>query len=280
MKYILSAFADEYSDDFDEQIAVLRRLGIPDIELRHANGKPISEFTAADVCEFSKKLRDNGLGVSSLGSPIGKIPIDGDLNAHFALAEKIFDMAGAFSAKYVRVFSFYLPRGGRAEDYRTAVLDATEKLVSLAERYGVTLCHENEANIYGESPTRCLDLLETFGGRMKCVFDMGNFVLDGYDPEEAFRLLQEHIAYFHIKDALREGAIVPAGKGDAKIEEILRAFLPKGECFVSLEPHLQTFAGLNALVGKPFDNPYKFKDQQTAFCEAFLRFHEILTGIG
>ena len=38
--------------------------------------------------------------------------------------------------------------------------------------------------------------------------------LEGVDPyPEAYELLRENMAYFHIKDALFQGAIVPAGKG-------------------------------------------------------------------
>ena len=87
----------------------------------------------------------------------------------------------------------------------------------LSEEHGVTLCHENEALIYGESPEKCLEILEYFNGRLKAVLDMGNFVLDGYNPMNAYKLLEKNIEYFHIKDALYAGAIVPAGKGEAQI---------------------------------------------------------------
>lgn len=278
MKYEISAFADEYSDDFDEQIDVLKKLGIPNLEIRYADGKSVADFTEKEVFEYASKIRGNGLKVSSIGSPIGKAPIDGDLEAHFSLAEKIFDMANEFETEYVRVFSFYIPKGEDPKRYRSAVFGAAEKLLTLADKYGVTLCHENEAYIYGENPQNCRDLLDYFGGRMKCVFDMGNFVLDGYDPYDAYELLSPYIAYFHIKDALYEGAVVPAGRGDAKIAQILlshRKFSRKS-CFVTLEPHLQTFGGLNALVGKSFDNPYKYKNRQEAFLDAFAQLKKIL----
>jgi sugar phosphate isomerase/epimerase len=107
---------------------------------------------------------------------------------------------------------------------------------------------------------------------------MGNFVLDGYDPIEAYNLLKPYIAYFHIKDSLPEGAVVPAGKGKAHIAEILHDWKDSndGETFISLEPHLQTFSGLNALVGKSFDNPYKFESQQAAFEYDLMQLRELL----
>ncbi len=48
---------------------------------------------------------------------------------------------------------------------------------------------------------------------------MGNFVLDGHDPIKAYNLLKDHVEYFHIKDSLYAGTIVPAGKGEAKIKK-------------------------------------------------------------
>ena len=148
------------------------------------------------------------------------------------------------------------------------VYSALEKLVSLSENYNVRLCHENEAKIYGESPEKCLELIKHFDGKIKCVFDMGNFVLDGYEPYlDAYKLLKEHIEYFHIKDALAKGAIVPPGKGEARIAEIIHDYknTVNKDVFITLEPHLETFSGINALIGKKFDNPYKFDDQKAAF---------------
>ena len=152
-------------------------------------------------------------------------------------------------------------------------------MVKLASKYGVTLCHENEAKIYGESPKACREILDYFGGEMKCVFDMGNFVLEGVDPyPAAYELLKKDIAYFHIKDALAAGAIVPPGKGEAKIREILAAHreYAKEDFFVSLEPHLQLFSGLNALVGRSFENPYQYADAKSAFADAVTKLKELI----
>ena len=176
------------------------------------------------------------------------------------------------------MFSFYLPEGKTREECKGQVFDALSNLVSLSKAYGVTLCHENEALIYGESPEKCLEILQYFNGDLKCVLDMGNFVLDGYNPMDAYKLLGEHIEYFHIKDALYAGAIVPAGKGEAQIKAILDDYKANGnkDTFITLEPHLQTFSGLNALVGKTFENPYKYENQKAAFTDAVAKLKELL----
>ncbi len=274
----LSAFSDEYADRFEDQLTAMRRFAINDIELRHADGKNISVLTGKEVAEIRKKTDFYGIGVSAIGSPLGKIPLDGDMEAHLETARRVFETANVLGTRYVRMFSFYSPSGKDVTELRAEVLNALEKLVLLARSHGVTLCHENEAKIYGDTPARCRELLDHFGGELKCVFDMGNFVLEQVDPyPAAYELLQKDIAYFHVKDALSAGAIVPPGKGEAKIAEILSAHkkYAAGDFFTSLEPHLQLFSGLNALVGRSFENPYRYADAQSAFSDAVAKFKEL-----
>ena len=274
----LSAFSDEYADGFTEQLEGMRRFGIGHIELRHADKKNVSVLTVGEVSEIKKKLDGFGIGVSAIGSPLGKIKLDDDMHTHLETARCVFETANTLGAKYVRMFSFYAPDGKDITALRGEVLDALEKLVLLAHSHGVTLCHENEAKIYGDTPVRCRELLDYFGGELKCVFDMGNFVLENVEPYEAYELLKKDIAYFHIKDAFSAGAIVPPGKGEAKIAEILSAHRKYAaeDFFVSLEPHLQLFSGLNALVGRAFKNPYQYTDAKSAFADAVEKFKELI----
>ena len=277
-KLILSAFSDEYADGLQEQCQALSGFGISYMEMRGLNGKNVSTLTNDELQQAKAILNDYDIKVSSIGSPLGKIKVDGDLDGHLEMAKRVFETANELNAKNIRMFSFYLPENKTREECKGQVYDALERLVKLSEEYGVTLCHENEALIYGESPEKCLEILDYFGGRLKCVLDMGNFVLDGYNPMEAYKLLGKHIEYFHIKDALYAGAIVPAGKGEAQIKEILDNYKANGakDTFITLEPHLQTFSGLNALVGKTFENPYKYKNQKAAFTDAVEKLKGLL----
>ena len=276
-RLILSAFADEYADGLKEQCEALNKFGIEYIELRGVNGKNVSTLTESEVKETKRILDDYEIGVSSIGSPLGKIDIKGDLNGHYETAKRVYETANILGAKNVRIFSFY-SKETPFDKCKGEIYDGIEKLVDLSDGTGLTLCHENEALIYGESPEKCLEIVEYFGGRMRCVFDMGNFVLDGYDPMAAYKLLSDYIEYFHIKDAFYLGEIVPAGKGEAKIKEILDDYKVNGgkDTFITLEPHLQTFSGLNALVGKSFDNPYKYEDQKAAFTDAVEKLKDLL----
>ena len=274
----LSAFADEYATATDDQIRGLGELGIKYIEVRQLDGKNISNMSQSEVNEVKKQFDDAGLSVSAVGSPLGKIRLDGDLDAHMEKAKRVFEAANILDTRYVRMFSFYAPEGKNIVDMKDQVVDTLGEMLRIAKQHGVVLCHENEAKIYGDTPARCRELLDIFGGELKCVFDMGNFVLEGVDAyPEAYELLREYIAYFHIKDALAAGAVVPPGCGDAKIKQILDAQreYAKDDFFVSLEPHLQTFSGLHALVGREFGNPYKYPDAKTAFRDAVQKFREL-----
>ena len=277
-KLTLSAFSDEYSENLVEQCQALNKFNIGFMEMRGVNGKNVSTLTKEEVKNAKSVLSDYGIKVSSIGSPLGKIKVDGDINAHLETAKSVFEAANELGAKNIRMFSFYLPDGKSREESKTQVFDALEKLVKLSEEYSLTLCHENEALIYGESPEKCFEILEYFGGKLKAVLDMGNFVLDGFNPVKAYELLNNYIEYFHIKDSLYAGAIVPAGKGEACIKQILDDYKLNGkkDTFITLEPHLQTFSGLNALVGKTFENPYKYNDQKEAFTDAVEKLNALL----
>ena len=48
-KYVLSAFADEYADSFEDQLAAMSRLGVKYTELRFLDGKNVSALTEEDL---------------------------------------------------------------------------------------------------------------------------------------------------------------------------------------------------------------------------------------
>ena len=278
-KIIISSFADEYSHDPVVHAEYLKSRGVGYIEPRFISGKNISDLAENEVKEYKKILSANGVKASSIGSPIGKINLADDFSEHIERTKRCLETAAILEAKYMRVFSFYLREGQSRDEARGEVIEKLGKLVDLSLEYSVTLCHENEANIYGETEVYCKDILDAFGGKLKCVFDMGNFVLDGCKPyPDGYEMLKEYIEYFHIKDSLARGAIVPAGKGEAHIEEILRAHMKyaKDDFFITLEPHLETFSGLNKLATKAFDNPYKFESAEAAFLAGLDSLEEIV----
>lgn len=249
----ISGFADEYSPSFDEQLEALTRLGVSHIELRGIDNINVSDLTDEKLREVREKLKAAGIAVSSIGSPIGKIGIEDDFNAHMEKLKRTLEIQKELSAPYLRMFSFYLPAGADPAEYRPQVLERLHAMIEEAKRWDAVLLHENEKAIYGDTAHRCLDLMNELScGNFRAVFDFANFVEVGQPTLEAFDMLRPYVEYVHIKDATAEKQIVPAGRGVGQVEEILGRLLGSGwKGFLSLEPHLTDFAGLSALEQDP-----------------------------
>lgn len=249
MAFIISGFSDEIDSDIDIQLESMASLGIKYFEPRGINGKNISALTSSEVSDLVPKMERYGIKASSIGSPIGKIDIEDEFSPHLELLKTLCDTAHRLDTKYMRIFSFFVPEG-QAEKWRNKVIEQMGKMADVAEGEGITLLHENEKDIYGDIPERCLDVLKSVNSKnLRAVFDPANFVQCGVaDNAEAFDMLSDYIVYMHIKDSRRDNVVVPAGDGDGKIEEILKKLKARGyDGFLSLEPHLGSFAGLRAL---------------------------------
>ena len=246
MQFKIAAFADESSPILSGQIDALKRNGFDHLEIRNINGKNVSDLTLAEAKEIAARLGDQGLSVKSLGSPIGKIPVDGDYAAHLDLYKHTLDLAGTFGADKIRLFSFYIPAGVDPAACRDTVLRRMEDFVTLAKPHAVTPCHENEKGIYGDIASRCLDIHENVPG-LAAVFDPANFIQCGQDTLEGWELLHSYVNYMHIKDALPNGSVVPPGEGIGNVPLLLEKFAARGGQLLSLEPHLSDFVGLKAL---------------------------------
>ncbi len=249
VKFRFSAFSDEYSPVLDEQIEGLLLNKVRMMEVRGVDGVNVSDLSAAQVKEVRRKLDAVGIGVSAVGSPIGKIKITDPMEPHLEKLKNTCEVAGVLGTGRIRMFSFYIPDGD-FDGTKNEVIDRIGAMLDVADGYGIRLCHENEKGIWGDLPQRCRELMEGFSGRLGCVFDPANFIQCGVEPfEHAYRLLRPYMDYMHIKDALKSGTIVPAGMGIGGIPEIL-AMLARtwdGECILTLEPHLRVFAGLEKL---------------------------------
>lgn len=245
------AFADEASARIDLQIEALRRNGLQGLEIRNVDGENVSAISRAKAREVRAKLEDAGLITWSIGSPLGKIDIEkDDFEAHLDALRHTLEVAEVLGAKNIRMFSFFIPAGKDPAGYRNEVLDRLHRMVEVSAGSGIALCHENEKGIYGDNAARCLEVL-TEVPELHGVFDPANFVQCGQDTLEAWALLKDRIHYMHIKDALfADSSVVPAGKGDGHVKEVLDAFLARGGADLTVEPHLAVFDGLKGLERK------------------------------
>lgn len=246
----LSGFSDEISSDIEIQFETLNKLGISYFEPRGVNNKNISELNDEEVECLKETMKRYNIKVSSIGSPIGKIKVSDDFEKHFELFQRVVRTAKMLNARYIRIFSFYHDGGDWSEAERTQVLVRLKRMVQYAEEQDVVLLHENEKDIYGDVAERCVDLMkELYCEHFQAVFDPANFVQSGEDTKEAFELLKPYITYMHIKDAMAsDGSVVPSGYGDGNVAYILEQLYQEGyKGFLSLEPHLGSFQGLDGL---------------------------------
>ena len=281
-KFVLSAFADEIDMDLKIQMDVLEKHDIHYIEMRGVNGKCIVDYSLEEVKKIKKNLDERGFKISSIGSPIGKIPITDDFAPHLELLKHTLNIAKILESKYVRMFSFFIPQNETPEKYRGEVMYRWSEFIKAAEGYDLILLHENEKDIYGDTAARCLDILQTMNCEyVKAIFDPANFVqCNEKTYPEAYKLLEEYIVYLHIKDAVySDQHVVPAGQGDGRVKEIL-THLHKNNFngFLSLEPHLGPFEGLENL---ELDSKHKQVEQSgsTLFNIATKALKDILSEI-
>lgn len=267
------AFADEASPDLSGQINALKRNGASYIELRGVNGKNVSELTAEEACEAKKMLDDGGISVFSIGSPIGKIDMNDDFDAHLSKYKHVIELAEIFEAKRIRMFSFY-----GAEGRKNDVIERLNKLISVTPDH-ITLCHENEKGIYGETPEGCLEILDALP-RLRAVFDPANFVQCGINTLTAWEMLKNKVDYLHIKDAVGQ-TVVPAGEGEGNVKQIVSEYFKLGGEVISMEPHLSNFVGLSGLEreGEVTKMAYSYASTDEAFDAAFTAINKVLAEV-
>ena len=249
-KFVISGFSDEIDSSIDIQFEGLNRLGIKYFEPRNIDGKNIADITLEEAKQLKEKMDKNGIKVSSIGSPIGKILITDDFGKHLELLEHVIKIAKILESKCIRIFSFFIPKGEEPEKYRTEVMQRMSAMTRLAEENDVVLLHENEKEIYGDIAPRCEEILKTVNSsHLRAVFDPANFVQCGQKVyPDAYELLKPYISYMHIKDAEANGHVVPAGSGIGNVESVIKELKNSGyDGFLSLEPHLGKFEGLSKL---------------------------------
>ena len=246
MSFIFSAFADESDDRFEGQIDALLRNGYSHLEIRNLNGKNISDLTILEAKEISKRLADNLLKVWSVGSPIGKIDVNGDFESHLDKYKHTLELANVLCADRIRLFSFFMPKDEDPDNYKNLVIERMGKFSEIAKQYEIIPCHENEKGIFGDIASRCAEIHKALPD-IKAVFDPANFVQAGQDTLKAFELLEEYVDYIHIKDSLESGEVVPAGTGAGNVPTLIRKYKELGGKVLTLEPHLYEFVGLKNL---------------------------------
>jgi 3-dehydroshikimate dehydratase len=243
--FTLSAFADEIDPDPQTQIDILKSCGIRYIELRSILKTNVLDLSDLQVSELKSLLAKHGFRLSAIGSPIGKIKIDEPFAPHLERFKRAIHLCKVFDTPNIRIFSYYLTDDGDWDDWRREVLDRMWEKCKLADKAGVRLLHENEHRIYGDSPERVSDLMDTVLEQfdkppLGAVYDPANYVFCGYDPWQGWQMTKKWTVHFHIKDWVKgeqHGRL--AGEGQGRIADVMaEAAKMNYEGFATLEPHL------------------------------------------
>lgn len=288
-KEMISGFADEASKEFAVQLETLKKLGMKYLCIRALDGHSVVDVTEDEARNYIKpKLDEYGLKVSSLGSPIGKIPV-GDEEAFATQCqqlETLCKVANILDCKYIRMFSFYMPKDEDPAKYYDVVIMKMRKFEAICRKYDVIPMHENEKGIFGDTGRRCYMIHKALENTsFVCCYDFANFVQCDQDTVECYNLLRPYIQYVHIKDALyADHTVVLAGTGEGKLREIFADLEKTGyDGHLTMEPHLRTFASLANLEATVAEKTVKdglYKDGVEAFSAQYKALTDILTEIG
>ena len=242
----LSAFADEVTDDFLEQVRYLAKEGVGYIEPRFVGGRNLMDLSKGELDEVWKMIQDHGLKVSAIGSPIGKVKLDEPFEPHLDKFKHAIELAVFLETPFIRMFSYYAPEGENIDDYRDQVMDRMAAKTDLLGDVDVTMVHENEAHIYGHTAENCVEMVEAVGSeKLRLAYDPANFVWGEKitnNVEVCWPVMKPYVVHIHIKDwklgATDVGSI--PGEGDGQIKELLAelAAMNYDGC-MTMEPHLQ-----------------------------------------
>ncbi|MCQ2400183.1 MAG: sugar phosphate isomerase/epimerase, partial [Clostridia bacterium] len=246
------------------------------VEIRSVNGKNIIKQTDEEVQAIYDKLTENGISVWSVGSPLGKIKIS-ELDGYMDTVERTCQIANILHADKIRMFSFF-----EAYENREEVMNALKEMAAIGKKYGVTMCHENEKEIYGDTLERVEDIMAQGIDNLKFIFDPANFIQCGEKIAPALDKVFDKIYYFHIKDVIAEtGELVPAGYGDGAIDYMSELIAKSGNDYVmTVEPHLKVFAGYGNIDNTEMKNKFTYETNAESFDAAVNGLKAVLTKAG
>lgn len=256
---IITGFADEGPVDkkAESQLTMAAALGLSYYSLRFVDAgdgvKNVMKLTRREIRRLRRLHADFGIGVSSIGSPIGKVKLldqeDGSSNAFVPIERYLRDevnraveLAVEFETKLIRGFSFYHPRGTDPHDYVDAAAERLGRITEICARAGVYFGLEVEANLVGQNGQLLRQLYRKVASdHLYLIFDGGNLSCQNLSPSETFaeyRAMRAGIGWIHMKDYAidptlqweghvdeeRLSNFVPVDVGDSGYEAILRDF--------------------------------------------------------
>jgi|FaiFalFF_MnMetaG_3_1042247.scaffolds.fasta_scaffold01121_7 sugar phosphate isomerase/epimerase len=251
----LSVITDEIDTDLERALQVVREFPIEQVELRTLWGTNLAEADDTTLMRARQQLKQAGLGVCSLATPVFKTDLFGTseqgalhgasaapLEHHFALLERCLQLAHFFEAPLLRIFAFW--RAGELtserEDQIVAIL---ERVLPQAERANILLALENEHSCQVGTGAELARILRRIRSPyLRAVWDPGNAFVLGENAHEGYAAIQPWVVHIHLKDGVREsdGSVrwVIVGEGEVGYPQHLEQIAQSGyRGFLSLETH-------------------------------------------
>jgi len=240
--FSLSAFADEISPNLDEQVATLKRLNVPGLDLRSVGGVNVLDLTMDDLQRVHDKCGENGLHVQAIGSPVNKVPYDVmNEGREYERLKRAIRAAHRLNVKRIRIFSPMTPED-KQEELAEKVMNWMVAQKNIAAGEGVILIHENDDRYWGAHPKNAKRMMEEIGSdHFRFAYDFANTVLQGYRTmRDWYPWIIPYIDTLHIKDAVEaDHQVVKAGAGEGELLEGLSALVNAGwKGPLTIEPHL------------------------------------------
>jgi len=267
----ITCFADEISPLLSDQIRVLKELDIQWLEFRTVWDTNVAKLNDAQLTDIRRALEAAGIGVSCIGSAVGKVSIATPMDEVHAEMDRAIRAADLLGTSRIRGFTFLPDERGR-EACMGEAIRRVRALTLQAEKAGKILLLENSRTLIGNNSQNLLHIVEQVGlPSCRIAMDPCNFLPEEKPAEECLSRLMPYVAYLHIKDArASDGVKVLAGQGDAQIAEILEAFMER-DIFLSLEPHLDYSGFLRGYTGEK-----GFKEAACALMELLGRLERVM----
>lgn len=246
---LISAFADEAANQRTalEQMTALAAIGLRNYSPRFidvlGDGKieHVVDLSEAKLHRLKEFHAEYGVSVTSIGARVGKVKLlnvdDGSHNKFVPFDEylhgevaRTIRVAVALESKLVRGFSFYHPRGTRAEDHLDLAADQIRRITEACAKQGLVYGLEIEPNLVGETGPLLAELARRVNHpSMLLIFDGGNVAAQNKNPVQVFeeyKVTVPYLGWMHVKDYRIDPSLVWTGAVD---EERLKNFVPANE---------------------------------------------------
>lgn len=254
----LGIITDEIAQNLEEALAFLQSYSLGYCELREFWDKNIMNLSQDELQRARGILRDRGVRVSNIASPIFKYDLpemsapvtQRDLfRAQFTdrdtdrLLGQASDLGHFFETKLIRIFSYWrVKEPGKAYPY---VRDRLARAAEVAKKNEVILCLENEQTCNVGTGRELGRLLKEINSpHLRGVWDPGNAATLGENAyPEGYEAVRGLFPHMHVKDGKRnatsgEWEWLPIGAGVVGYQRVFTALRDDGyDGVISLETH-------------------------------------------